>query len=243
MVELHFIVDWREREQILKLEIPTVLAQPTIYAKVPGAVLERRTNGDEEPYQDWVAIQGLIGGRDYTVGIMNDSTYSYDCLDGLFRTVLIRSAPFARHNPNQVPRDDDHAWQDQGRQERTFWLIGGQGKYPQLTLDRRSEEAQTPAEHVMDSAHAGKLPREQSFLEVMPGNVQLLALKHAEPGNEGVIIRLQERSGLPTQASLKSAQLGLERVISLRPWELKTILITHKTGGKTELRELSSIET
>ena len=126
-LELHFVIDWHEREQMLMLEVPTALKQPRLFAKVPGAVLERRTNGEEEPYQDWAAIQGNAGGGEYTVAVINNSTYSYNCLDGLFRTVLIRSAPFARHNPNQVPRNDDNAWQDQGRQERTFWLLGGQG--------------------------------------------------------------------------------------------------------------------
>ena len=89
-VELRFVIDWREHEQILKLEIPTALADPRLFAKVPGEVLERGVNGEEEPYQDWIGIQGKRDGADYTVALVNDSTYSYDCLNGLFRTVLIR---------------------------------------------------------------------------------------------------------------------------------------------------------
>ena len=241
-IELHFIIDWREHEQMLMLEIPTPLTRARIFAKVPGAVLERATNGEEEPYQDWAAVQGNVGGSEYTVALINDSTYSYDCLDGLFRTVLIRSAPFARHNPNQVPRDDDNAWEDQGRQERTFWLVAGKGPYTQLALDRRADELQTPAEHVMDSAHAGQLPWEASFLQVAPDNVQVLAIKRAESAENSTVVRLQERSGTATTASLKSDALGLDRQVPLRPWELKTVLITSGTGGRAEVRETSSIE-
>ncbi len=51
-VELRFVIDWHEHEQMLKLEIPTALTQPRVYAKVPGCILERKTNGEEEPYQD-----------------------------------------------------------------------------------------------------------------------------------------------------------------------------------------------
>ena len=145
VVELQFIIEWHQHEQMLKLEIPTALTQPKIFAKVPGAVLERRSNGEEEPYQDWAAVQGIIGGNEYTVALINNSTYSYDCLDGLFRTVLIRSAPFARHNPNQVPRDGDYAWQDQGRQERTFWLLGGKGAYTQFGLDGAPTNSRPPS--------------------------------------------------------------------------------------------------
>ena len=157
-VELRFVIDWREHEQILKLEIPISLSNPKIFAKVPGQVLERGTNGEEEPYQDWGAVQGKIGNSDYTVALLNNSTYSYDCLNGLFRTVLIRSAPYARHNPGLVPHDDNNAWQDQGRQERRFWLMGGRGVYSDFALDRRADELQTPAEYVMDSAHHGVEP-------------------------------------------------------------------------------------
>ena len=242
VAELQFIIDWHEHQQMLMLEIPTALSQPKIFAKVPGAVLERSTNGEEEPYQDWASIQGMINSSVYTVAVINNQTYSYDCLEGLFRTVLIRSAPFARHNPNQVPHDDDYAWQDQGRQERTFWLLGGKGPYTQFALDRRADELQTPAEHVMDSAHAGRLPWEHSFLEVGPDNVQVVAIKRAESSADSTVIRLQERSGTATTASLRSAAIGLDHKVELRPWELKTI-ITRRQAGKTELRESSSMET
>lgn len=242
VIELHFVIDWRQREQMLKLEIPTALTQARLFAKVPGAILERHTNGQEEPYQDWAAVQGKIGNSDYTVAVINNSTYSYDCLDGLFRTVLIRSAPFARHNPNQVPKDDDNAWQDQGRQERTFWLLGGKAPYTQLALDRRAEELQTPAEHVMDSAHPGERKWEDSFLEVMPASIQVVAIKRAEGPVENTVIRLQERSGAETMAVLRSAPLGLDHQVMLKPWELKTVLVKRASHGKAELTESNSIE-
>lgn len=237
-VELYFVIDWNEHEQMLKLEIPTVLLQPAIYAKVPGDILQRSTNGEEEPYQDWAAVQGRIGNGDYTVALINNSTYSYDCLHGLFRTALIRSAPFARHNPNQVPHNDNNAWQDQGRQERRFWLLGGKGKYTQLSLDRRAEEFQTPAEYVADSAHTGHEPWEQSFFKVEPANVWVLAIKRAEHAQDTIIVRVQERAGISCKASLSSKPLGLDAQVDLSPWQIKTLLI--KRGAA--IREVSSLE-
>jgi alpha-mannosidase len=123
VIELRFVIDWHEHEQILKLEVPIALSSPQIFAKVPGAMVQRQPNGEEEPYQDWVAVRGKIGGEAYTVGLINDSTYSYDCLKGLLRTILIRSAPFSRQSEYPVPHNDNNAWQDQGRQERRFWLV------------------------------------------------------------------------------------------------------------------------
>jgi alpha-mannosidase len=242
-VELYFVIDWHEHEQMLKLEIPTALASPRIFAKVPGAALERKTNGEEEPYQDWIAIQGQIKGADYTLCLTNDGTYSYDCLDGLLRTVLIRSAPFARHNPTQVPHDDNNAWQDQGRQERRFWLLAGKGLYTAMNLDRRADELQTPAEYVMCSRHTGTEPWERSFFDVQPESVAVLALKRAERVPSGVIVRLQERAGKATDATIKSPLWQVNQSVSLKPWELKTVLIEQGTDKKASVKQVSLLET
>ena len=118
-VELRFMIDWNEHEQILKIEIPTKFTAPKLFVKVAGAALERGTNGNEEPYQDWVAVQGELNDQTHTLALVNAQTYSYECMDGLLRTVLVRSAPYARHNPNKREDNDNgvNAWQDQGRQE------------------------------------------------------------------------------------------------------------------------------
>jgi alpha-mannosidase len=241
-IELRFTIDWHEHEQMLKLEIPTALRETRFFAKVPGAVLERKTNGEEEPYQDWGAVQGTLNGKEYSVALLNAQTYSYDCLDGLFRTVLIRSAPFARHNPAQVPHDDAHAWQDQGRQERRFWLVGGSGPWTGMDLDRKAEELQTPAEYVMDAGHAGMEGWEKSFVEVMPESVWVLAVKHAEDALGEVIVRVQERAGKKTAAMLKAAGWGVEETVELAPWEMKTLRIQPAKQGRARVQGVSLLE-
>ncbi len=242
-VQLRFVIDWREREQILKLEVPTALSNPRVFAKVPGAIIERAVNGNEEPYQDWGAVQGKIGSEDYTVAVLNKQSYSYDCLEGLFRTILIRSAPYARHNPNKVPPNDNNAWQDQGRQERTFWIKCARGPCNELGLDRLAEELQTPAEYVLDSAHKGTAPWEQSWLEVEPANVWVLAVKRAEAAPDETIIRIQERSGNRTTATIKSSVFALDHTVALAPFELKTIALRHTaTSARAEIREVSLLE-
>ena len=241
-VELRFVIDWREHEEILKLEVPLALANPRIFAKVPGTILERKTNGEEEPYQDWAAVQGDVHGSTYTFALLNNSTYSYDCLDGLFRTVLIRSAPFARHNPNQVPPNDINAWQDQGRQERRFWITGGKGAYSDLHLDRRAEEFQSPAEYIADSAHEGTEPREKSFLQIEPDSVWVTAIKRAEDNPDAYVVRIQERSGVAGTAHLQSFVFQLDAKVDLAPWQIKTLKIVASGKMKARLEEVSALE-
>jgi alpha-mannosidase len=241
IIELRFTINWQEHEQILKLELPTKFTSPKVFAKVPGAALERTANGNEEPYQDWIALQGNLNGQDYTFALANAATYSYDCLDGLLRTILVRSAPYARHNPNKVEIGGINAWQDQGRQERAFWLLRGKGTFDELFLDRRSRELQTPAEYVMDSRHSGTQPWEQSFLEITPNSIEVLALKQAEQG-DAAILRLQERSGKRTSARIRCPHLGVDTEVSFSPWELKTLSISEERSTSTEVKPVSLLE-
>ncbi len=242
IVKLHFVINWNQHEQILKLEIPTGLTNPQVFAQVAGAVAERSTNGHEQPYHDWVAVQGTSQGSDYTVALLNNCTYSYDCLNGLLRTILIRSAPYARHNPSPVS-DSLDAWQDQGRQERIFWLVGRSGKYPEQNLDRLANELQSPAEYVMDSRHGGNKGWEDSFLEITPDSVSVLAIKQAENSSDAMIIRLQERSGQPNTAHLRSSLLHLDTQVPLKPWELKTLRIDTAKGAHPQVKSVSTLET
>ena len=72
-IELRFVIDWREHEQMLKLEVPTAMVAPARLCQGSGSVIERPLNGDERPYQDWAAVEGKVGGADYTLAVLNDA--------------------------------------------------------------------------------------------------------------------------------------------------------------------------
>ncbi|MHB1960138.1 MAG: glycoside hydrolase family 38 N-terminal domain-containing protein [Acidobacteriaceae bacterium] len=242
IVRLHFVINWNAHGQILKLEIPTALTDPKVFAMVPGTILERNTSGNEEPYQDWVALQGRVAGNTYTLGLLNNSTYSYDCLNGVLRTILIRSAPYTGFTPTQVPANSTEAWQDQGRQERVFWLVAKPGKCTDLDFDRLANGLQMPAEYVMDSRHRGNASWEDSFFEITPDTVSVLAMKQAEDASDAVIVRIQERSGKHSTAHLESSLLRLSSDVPLSPWELKTLRIVTSKHAKAKVSVVSTLE-
>jgi len=239
VVELRIKINWQERHQILKIEVPTKLSEVRTFAKVAGAVIERHPGGKEEPGQDWVALQGRWGQKTYALGLVNDSTYSYDCLKGLLRATLVRSAPFAQHDPVKLPPDTDNPYLDQGWQEKKFWLVRGRGNYTTLNLPRRSEELQTPAEYVIDSAHPGKEPWEKSFLSVAPESITVTAVKRSEDG-KGIIVRLQEMKGRQAQARIQIPGMELDWKTLIGPFEIKTVKIT--VQGKTRVIESDLLE-
>jgi alpha-mannosidase len=242
-IELRLSVDWHERGEMLKLEVPTAFAAPVVHAKTAASVTKRDPDGEEHPYQDWVAVGGRLEGQDYTVGLLNTSTYSYDCLGGLLRTVVLRSVPFVNRfsvpGPlsTRVPDEPPVTWMDQGRQERAFRLVPARGRWNDVALDRRAQGFQSPAEYVADSRHAGAEPWERSYLEIGPAGVSVLAVKRAEDGS-GTIVRIQECAGVPTEATVKSAAFGIDARLPLRPFQLKTLLL----ADTNELREVTLLE-
>lgn len=213
---------------MLKLEVPTNLVNTTTYAKMVGDVVVRPADGNEYPCQDWVALEGLYhDGSTATVALLNDSSYSYSAKEGVLRMVLARTAPFAEHRPINIV-DEDVPFMDQGWQERRFWLVAGKAGAKDIALDRLALEWQTPAQHMFDSGHEGTERWENSFFEVEPANVSVLALKPADDEN-GVILRVQEMRGVTTEAVIRWKDCC--STFTLAPWEIRTWRLSRADEG------------
>ena len=78
------ILDWREKAQLLKIRMPTILADVTAAYEIPYGVIERPADGAEEPGQRWIDASGTIEGVDGRLGlaVLNDGKYGFDILDG-----------------------------------------------------------------------------------------------------------------------------------------------------------------
>lgn len=218
-IELRLRINWQEKRQILKLDLPTTLTATQVFAKMPAEVVERPANGLEFPCHDWLALQGNVNGSSAVVGLINDSSYSYDVLEGRVRMILTRSVAHAEHPPFEYQDERNIPFLDQGWQERRFLLVAGTC-LPDLNLNRVSQEFQVPAEHMLDSGHPGTEPWTQSFVSSSNPEIEILALKTSETG-DGVILRLLETSGSPTTTSV--TLLGGTWDISLKAYELKSL--------------------
>jgi alpha-mannosidase len=222
-VELRFRINWQERRQLLKLELPTRLGDVAVHAKMPGEVVRREMVGNEEPCQDWVALSGRVDGGDATLALIHQASHSYSVHDGILRQILVRGVPHAEHPPFGYSDDANVAFLDQGWQERSFLLVAGSGPWQGLRLDRQAAEFLTPAEAMLDSGHPGTEPWERSSLTVEPANVAVLAVKPAEDRN-GIILRVQEMTGVATP--LRGEWQGQPFSFPLAPWQIKSLRLT-----------------
>ena len=226
-LELRFRINWQEKRQIAKLEIPTRLKNSRLVCKTAGGISVREANGEEFPCHDWIALEGTLGKKPATVALINDSSYSCDTKDGNLRMVLARCVPFAEHPPFEYKDDTNVKFTDQGWQERRFWLTAGPGSWADLDLERAAQEWQIPVSHMMDSGHPGTQPWEDSFFAVEPSTVSVLALKPEENG-KGMILRLQEMSGHRAKSRVTWNQSTF--AVSLKPWEIKTVRLALRKG-------------
>ncbi|NOY75989.1 MAG: alpha-mannosidase [Kiritimatiellaeota bacterium] len=236
LVEILLRVDWRRKREILKIELPTTLSSPRVFAKVAGTTLERDADGTEKSGQDWVALTEGTGDGAVSLAVLNDSTYSYDCLRGLFRSVVARSVPFAEHDPIKLKDAPETAYLDQGVLERTFWITAADSDWRSMNIDRLAEETQIPAERVVDSAHPGSEPWERSLLSVEPASIAVTAVKMSEKDGK-LILRLLETVGESVDAEIRVGAAPSFKT-RLGPNELKTIQLENDGA----FREVSIME-
>jgi hypothetical protein len=72
--------------------------------------------------------------------------------------------------------------------------------------------------------------------------VTATAIKRAETG-EGIIVRLQEHAGRETDYTLESAALGLNHRGRIKPWEIRTLMITAEKGSRAAgVKEVNLLE-
>jgi alpha-mannosidase len=137
-------------------------------------------------------------------------------------------------------READHPLLDQGWQRRRFWLVCNKGGHQDLGLDRLAHELQTPAEHVVDSAHPGTAPWERSYISLVPPSLSILAVKQAEDGS-GVVLRMQEMRGHRAEARLEIPSLHVGWRGAVAPWEIKTLRIS-KADGRASVIDADLLE-
>ena len=172
-IEQRVILDWREKAQMLKIRMPTVLADVTAAYEIPYGVIERPADGAEEPGQRWIDASGTIDGVDgrFGLAVLNDGKYGFDILDGELGVTAVRSPIYAHHEPTVPAEGVRYQFQDQGLQRFTPWLVPHRGDWRDGRLTRRALELNQRPTVLVESFHAGPLARTASFVSVEPEHV------------------------------------------------------------------------
>jgi len=193
-IDFKLTADWYEQGNpktefpMLKVAFPVNVADGKATFEIPFGSIERPANGQEVPAQKWIDVSGA----DYGVSLLNDCKYGHDVNGNTMRLSLLRCS----YDPDPKP--------DQGRHEITYSLYPHSGDWRQADTVRRGYELNNPLIAIIATNHAGRLPKEHSFLRVEPSNLVVTALKRAESAaaDGDLILRFYECQGRPGAAGI-----------------------------------------
>jgi alpha-mannosidase len=228
-------IDWHETHKLLKVGFTLAAAPDSLMCEIPYGVIGRagrpRTQAErakyEFPCQRWVDAADSQGG----VAMLTESKYGWDWRGGVLRLSLLRSPVWP----------DSSA--DRGHHEFRFAVFPHAGDWRAAAVERRAAEYNVPVLASVQPAHAGALGRRTSLASVDAPDVEITWIKRAEDSN-ALVLRLVEWHGRPVTATVtlrspvRSARLanlledpgaplparGNQITVSLRPWEIATIL-------------------
>ena len=204
-LEIRNWLQWQGRWRLLKLAFAVPVHGPRSVHDVPFGWCERPCDGREVPVQMWSDVFGSAlaeDGRVIGLAVLNDGKYGYDVSDSTLRVTVLRSPPYAYHEPHAFGSKGRYDWIDQGGQEFTLVLRPHVGDWRDAGIVGRARTLNLPAVPITMHGHPGSRPPVDSLLELTCNDMELTALKPAEDG-DGYIARLADRHGRGGQGELR----------------------------------------
>jgi len=194
-LDFQTVVDWNERDVLLKAAFPLELRAPQASFEIQWGHVKRPTH--QNTSWDWAKFESCaqkwidLSEPDYGVSLLNDCKYGHDVKDNVMRITLLRS-------PGMPDPDADA-----GRHEFTYSLLPHAGGLSSGTI-QQAYALNDPLIAFPSAAEplaAANAPT--SMFSVDRDNVIIETIKQAEDGN-GIIVRLYEALGSRGAVSLQS---------------------------------------
>ncbi len=237
-LEVRVTLDWREPAHLLKLRVPTALAEPRATFEVPFGTIERPVDGAEQPGQSWVDLTGTVDGPDGPAPaglvVVNDAKHGYDASPAAadatasLGITAVRSPVYAWHDPRELDPDGAYTYQDQGVQRFRYQLVPHDGDWRAVAPTRRAALLGAPVRAMLETFHDGPLPASTSFADDGGGAVLVTALKPAEDGpadGADLVVRAVESSGRAAHARVDLPVVGRVLVADLGPHQIRTFRV------------------
>jgi alpha-mannosidase len=236
-LEMATEVDWHEHHKLVKAAFPLAVRSETATYEVPfGSIARpttRRTPAEQAKFEVPAIRWADVSDASWGVSLLNDGKYGYDTKDNVIRLSLLRAPTWP----------DPEA--DQGMHRFTYALHPHQGGWADAETVRQGYGLNTPLVPIVTTSHAGRWPEVRALVSVEPRNVMVSAVKRAEDGGGGLVVRLYEWAGRDGSVRLRlprpavsaaetnlmekgGRELKLDRgdvVCPIARYEIKTIIV------------------
>jgi alpha-mannosidase len=205
VLRVNVTLDWREKAHLLKLRMPTALADPSATYEIPFGAIGKDADGAEEPAQAWADVTGTLAGRPAGLTVVATNKHAFDVSPGEQPSIGItatRSPVYSWHDPRLLDPDGVYSYQDQGVQRFSYELVPHAGDWRSAQPTRRAILLGSPVRAMLESSHGGTLPPMHSFASDDGGSVLVTAIKGSEDpvpdpgtGTADLIVRAVETRG------------------------------------------------
>ena len=233
-IEIEARVHWNQKNQLLKLAIPTTIKNAQYIGQTAYGIANLTTDGTELVTHKWTAVVDRTS--DMALTWANNGVYSSDCANNTLHQTLLRSPQYSCapsfDNDYVLTKDRYRPRTDQGEHVFNFWLNAGPAS---KRLEHIGREAlvknETPYTLPLFPSGAGK--KVKPFAVLSDKIVQITAIKKAENSSD-VIIRLFEPTGQKRITTLSLPCISKKIKIDFGAFELKTIRVNLKTEKLSE---------
>ena len=214
-----------EKHKMLKMSFPFAASNCNVTSGIAYGFIEKKCDGQEEPFQKWVAVKG---DDDFALSVVVSGKYAYDAKDNDLRLTCLRTPVFADHFG---VRDRWCEYSDIG-ENKFEYLISTDSDVRPEKLTASACEFNTPPVAVAETFHKGSLPSELKTIDIDKENVTVTVLKECEDNEEDYIVRMVETAGKQTLSSLNLPVIGRRIYTEFNPCEIKTFLIPKDINKK-----------
>ncbi|MBK8050369.1 MAG: hypothetical protein IPK16_26655 [Anaerolineales bacterium] len=234
-------VNWDGQWQTVKLAFDVNTPAPEATHDVAFGHCRRPCDGAEVPTQMWMDVSGPLigeGAKQIGAALLNDGKYGCDVNGSVMRLTILRSPPYAYHEPHQFGVKARYDWVDQGYQEFVLEVRPHLGDWRDAGIVEAARAINMPMLPVTMHAHSGDLPTQSSLLGVTGDDLEMTALKPAEDG-DGAVLRLADRHGRGASGTVR--WMGVAFEVALRPSEIATYRIS-RVDGEWRLTDTNMLE-
>ncbi len=224
-------LNWNGHWTLLKLAFDVATDAPTAVHDIPFGWIERPTNGREFPTHMWMDVSGpAAADKNQPIGaaLLNDGKYGCDVSGSIMRLTVLRSPPYAFHEPHAIGDKQHYDWIDQGFQEFAVAVRPHVGEWQEANVIAHARRLNQPPVLITMHGHPGELPPIGSLLALSTPDMELTAFKQADDDN-GYVARVADCYGQGATGAVTFS--GSDFPLEVAPHDVVTLRFAPADGG------------